>query len=322
MRKAIIRFISSFIPNRRKRRFYRNIMFGKFLPPPTVDSVYDLQLWNTDTFNMPKASGLPRIIQLLELDILLEVDRICRKHNLRYWLDYGTLLGAVRHKGFIPWDDDTDISMPYEDFLKFKEIAPKELGEDYVYFRAPGHICRVMNKKFAQTSEADFCTNYQDGKRVKLFYQLDIFPIHYLKEECNSDEASKLITRGIYLKKKKIAGETEKSFATWERIERYTHDVLEAPLKSFEPTSKMFMSLDCTVQPKPRIYRTEDVFPLREIEFEGHHFPAPRRAEAWLWYCFGEYWKPIIAKNHNSDRLYNIDVVARLVDWGREHGHI
>ena len=70
-----------------------------------------------------------RRCQLKQLSILEEIDRICRKHQIGYWLDGGTLLGAVRHKGFIPWDDDIDIAMRQEDLERFIKVAPSELRE-------------------------------------------------------------------------------------------------------------------------------------------------------------------------------------------------
>ena len=67
----------------------------------------------------------------VSIDILEEIKRICDCHNLRYFAAYGTLLGAVRHKGFIPWDDDIDLWMPRSDLVMFKKIAKKELPRHY-----------------------------------------------------------------------------------------------------------------------------------------------------------------------------------------------
>ena len=72
-----------------------------------------------------------RALQLKVLDILLAVDKVCREHHLRYYIMAGTLIGAVRHKGFIPWDDDLDIGMPRKDYEIFMEKS-KDLLPDYL----------------------------------------------------------------------------------------------------------------------------------------------------------------------------------------------
>lgn len=86
----------------------------------------DLSHYNAEGTTLRKA-------QLRMLDILMVVDQICQKHNITYFLDGGSCLGAIRHKGFIPWDDDLDIAVMRKDLLKLRKILPKELPENLVY---------------------------------------------------------------------------------------------------------------------------------------------------------------------------------------------
>lgn len=75
-----------------------------------------------------------RKMQLLQLDMLVELDRVCQKHNIKYVIFGGTLLGAVRHKGYIPWDDDADVAMLREEYERFKKVA-SELNPEICYFQ-------------------------------------------------------------------------------------------------------------------------------------------------------------------------------------------
>jgi len=74
-----------------------------------------------------------RKLQLIELSLFKQFDSICRKYHVRYYALGGTLLGAVRHQGFIPWDDDMDIGVPREEYERLKKILPNELKEGAEY---------------------------------------------------------------------------------------------------------------------------------------------------------------------------------------------
>ena len=72
----------------------------------------------------------PHEIKKIELSILIAFADFCKKNNLRYFLYCGTLIGAVRHKGFIPWDDDIDVAMPRNDYERFKELTMNNVIND------------------------------------------------------------------------------------------------------------------------------------------------------------------------------------------------
>ena len=114
----------------------------------------------------------------VELDLLAEFDRVCRKHNLRYLATGGTLLGAVRHQGYIPWDDDLDIEMLREDYLKLLKVLPSELPDNYALQTNetdPGYFFTYakLRDKRSTLSEVN---HYDRIFRYKGIY-IDIFPL-------------------------------------------------------------------------------------------------------------------------------------------------
>lgn len=108
---------------------------------------------------MPSYDYDLRRLQLTEAAMLHDLKEICKRNNIRFYLDSGTLLGAIRHQGFIPWDNDIDIAMPYEDYERFINLPAEEFGERYF----------IQNHK----SEADY---YRAYTRMRLNHSTMVYP--------------------------------------------------------------------------------------------------------------------------------------------------
>ena len=155
-----------------------------------------------------------------ELEILVEIDRICEKYKLRYFIDYGNLLGAIRHKGFIPWDDDIDIMMMRKDYEIFAEVANAELPKELV-FRSPEDDSGTYELFSSVQHRAMLISTDAIGKYHNYLYGagVDIFPYDYLAKDPNKEKQREDILKSLCI------------LASFPSIEGENHAVLQEEAK-------------------------------------------------------------------------------------------
>lgn len=159
-----------------------------------------------------------------QIEVLLEIDRICRKYNIQYFAEWGTLLGTIRHGGFIPWDDDMDIAMKRIDYERFLKIAPKELPEGFKvmnYENVENYwdvMARVINTDFVYL-EPDFLDRFHNCPYPS---GIDIFPLDYV----SNNKAEEDIQRDLVDMVKMVADTNGAGNATEEQLE-YWLNIIE-----------------------------------------------------------------------------------------------
>ena len=215
---------------------------------------------------LPKTFGKLRRFQERGTEVLKLFDQICRKHNLSYWMDYGTLLGAVRHKGYIPWDDDLDVCMMYDDFCKFQQIIDKELqGTDIKYT----HNFHPYIYKLERTTLGD-----EDA-------WLDIFPFYFQKEN--------VVYEDYYHDFHKARGKRELLVNDPEKLRKFALEFNDK-YRSTEKTTKIFRGFQAADHPLCDVRNYDDLFPLVELEFEGLSLFAPKNYLEKLQQQYGNFW--------------------------------
>ncbi len=245
--------------------------------------------------------GIPslRELQLTELEILFEVDRICKANSITYYLDGGTLLGAVRHKGFIPWDDDIDISMPIADYNRFIKCAEKELADIYFlqHYTTDNFHCFYAKVRKNNTTAIESNKSELDAHNG---VWIDIFPLIGVKND----------KKWIKNQKKKMERYKRLYYKTtcmlpWKNLsfDKKLLRMIPLPIRGIiidtmyrhlfsDPLKSPFC---CTVWGEERVEArfNSNVFREKtELMFEGRLFPAPKYWDEYLSTVYGDYMTP------------------------------
>ena len=153
-----------------------------------------------------------RDLQMKELAILKEVKRICKKYNLKYYLSGGTLLGAVRHQGFIPWNDDIDIMMPYNDYLKFLELAPRELDKNlFIQNHTTDLHYMYAFTKIRMNDTAMILPNHKRWK-VHQGIWVDIFPLISIMDSNDLKRRKRILSISYFIQMDTFILDNEQEF--------------------------------------------------------------------------------------------------------------
>ena len=231
------------------------------------------------------------------IDILNEFDGFCRVHNLRYYLIGGTLIGAIRHKGFIPWDDDVDVGMPQEDYEKFRELYANnnsfyfiDCFTDKNYYIPFGKLC---------SNKVDLHENINSNLHIGAY--VDIFPFNFIKD-INSKKLEKALNRESFCSKflnLKYASSKNKNFIkklainlvhilyplslnriSRNQIKKYKQFVSEKPTPYFGCLYRRGMG---------DISYWDNFSKTIEVTFEGNKYLAPVGYDNYLTRAYGDY---------------------------------
>lgn len=240
--------------------------------------------------NMPKAEGAIRQIQLGTSLILKMIKNICEENDIHFFFESGTLLGAVRHKGFIPWDDDADIGMLREDFIKFENVVKNYPNLEFK--KGYSKCCFQLNKVYLKDAPAFF---------------VDIFIWDYVDAQPeNLDERiNKLVSSS-----KNCETEIRKILQK-NKIELFYDKLVIPPQDVLDKINAVYMKYEKSMEfygkgkyvcksfttyfgfvNNTKFFPVEDFLPIKKdmVEFEGETYPCFSGYDKWLKRLYGNYW--------------------------------
>lgn len=248
-----------------------------------------------------------RKAQLRLLDMLVVFDDICKKHDIPYFISGGTCLGAIRHRGFIPWDDDIDIDVWHTDYQRLKVILPKELPSYYVMqtVETDKTFYRLFMKIVDMNSKVIYPENTHREKLLNQGLSVDIFPLnktlsYYLKFQFDRVYATpfKLI---------RVHGTSLPLLVLSYFL--FPLSLIMKPfielLNKFAPKEKISHALGTKMTPK---LCYSECFPPKEILFEGKIFLGPAKPHEYLLSLYGESYMLIPHESKRAVHALRIEI--------------
>jgi len=244
-------------------------------------------------------------VQQRSLEILIEVDKICRKHKIDYWLQGGSLLGAVRHMGFIPWDDDIDISIMHKDLKKLVKKLKQELPPQFVvqdYSTDKNYYLDSVLKVRDKNSHFPIHV-YRSFKEQGLL--IDIIPMEKIPSMWLKKIVFK-VNKYPYLRRKEKSLEGKSKYNIIGLIIapisflvlNFAHWFSRVMPSRFIGFNYIFIDYN---QNEEKQFKKDDIFPLKKMMFENHEIFAPNNPDNYLTLMFGDYMKlppPEKRQNH------------------------
>lgn len=259
----------------------------------------------SDITSIPKAEGFLRDYQLCLLSMLIELDKICSENNIRYWLSGGTLLGAIRHKGFIPWDDDIDVDMIRPDYNRFAQIFNSQTQNPDLY-------CELWRDENAPAT----CILKIKNKKIRQAF-IDIFPHDFYIKPVNFEEKIKLNKKIITIRRNlsKNIFRVNDINTVLLKLKLLNDKVINVNQKADEKTKPaIHWGLDFPHRWNNWVYDYEQIFPLKKAVFEGYQFNIPADSDFMLKNIYGNYMQfpKSICPHHSYQKNFTQEELNEL----------
>lgn len=273
-------------------------------------------------------------IKKIEIEVMEEIKRICEKHGIKYFLVGGSMLGAVRHKGFIPWDDDLDVGMLREDYEKFRRVAPQELDERYTYqsYRTEKDSHYIFDK--IRLKDTFFTTKFSNMFEMENGLFIDILVYDKTAKSPFFQKLHILLLRSwvrlinirwVNRPRKKVFYRFSKIFLPLMRLFPlgFYHAVFNWMLNWFNHSNSKW-AIDGVGQ---NLYK--GAFPIEWLEdtidvpFENTTFPIPVHYDEYLRHWYGDHYMELlpISKRNSGHIMKRIDLGSYITNMGFEEGN-